>query len=161
MTEIRIGIITCSDSRATTDLEDVAGQALMGSCEKRGWLVIAYHVCPDESECIATSIIEMCDVEDADVVLTVGGTGLDPRDITPEATERVCERMVPGIAETIRSCCMLRDANFALSRGVAGVRDRTLIINLPGGETQPLEGFEAIADHLETAVGLLRGPGHD
>lgn len=157
MAELRIGIITCSDSRALAGAEDTAGRALMDACESRGWVIIAYHVCPNEAECISTSIIELADAEEADVVLTIGGTSLGPHDVTPDATASLCERFVPGIAEAIRSRCVLHDPSFVLSRGVVGVRGSTLIVNLPGGDGPALEGFAAAADHLETAVARLSG----
>ncbi|MDP2401658.1 MAG: molybdopterin-binding protein, partial [Actinomycetota bacterium] len=143
------------------DAPDTAGRALMDEIDARGWIVIAYHVCPDEIECIATSIIEIAEAEDADIIFTLGGTSVGPRDVTPDATELVCERMVPGIAEVIRSCCSVTDTSFSLSRAVAGLRGSTLVINLPGGDEPSMKGFMTIADHLEAAVSRLRGSGAD
>jgi molybdenum cofactor synthesis domain-containing protein len=129
----------------------------MDKIDARGWITIAYHVCPDETESIATSIIEIVEAEDADIIFTLGGTSVGHRDVTPDATELVCERMVPGIAEAIRACCSATDSSFSLSRAVAGLRGSTLVINLPGDDEPSMKGFVTIADHLETAVSRLRG----
>ena len=97
--------------------------------------MIDYHVCPDDAEAIACSLLELCDAEQADVIFTLGGTGLRPHEMTPDATERVSERLVPGIAEAIRDCCGGSKHEHVLSRATAGIRGQTLIINLPGGRS--------------------------
>ncbi len=158
MSDLRIAIVTCSDSCAAGTADDEAGRAIIEACEARDWLVVAYHVCSDEMECISTSLMEMSDMEDADVVMTVGGTGLGPRDVTPEATSRVIERPVPGIAEMVRDACRSDETYGALSRGIAGMRGRNLIINLPGGGTaRALASFEHVAPLFEGAVAMIRG----
>ena len=151
MEDLRIGILTCSDSRAE-GAEDERGHAVISVCEERGWTVIAYHVSPDEAESISLSLIEMCDAEEADVVFTLGGTGLGCRDITPEATETVCERLVPGIAETIRHKAEDGDPAQTLSRATAGIRGNTLIVNLPGRESSTVRSLELLGDLLGPAV---------
>lgn len=160
MAELRIGVLTSSDTRSAGQAEDTAGRALIELAEERGWLVVAYHVCPDDRECIAASLMEMSDVEEADVVFTCGGTGLGPRDVTPEATRDVSERDVPGIAEYIRAESLKVTGRAMLSRGVAAMRDHTLIINLPGSEKAAREGFSFVADQLEHSVEMVRGGGH-
>jgi molybdenum cofactor synthesis domain-containing protein len=150
VSELRIGIITCSDS-VVEGAEDQAGLALMKVCEERGWYVIGYHVCPRDAETICGSIIDLADADEADVIFTLGGTGLGPRDITPEATERSSERMVPGIAEAIRGCANTPVAEHLLSRAVAGIREQTLIINLPGEVESVLRAFGLVSDHLDAA----------
>jgi molybdenum cofactor synthesis domain-containing protein len=158
--ELRIGVLTCSDTRAKGEADDTAGRALIDLSEQRGWLVVAYHVCPDDREAIAASLMEMCEIEEADVVLTCGGTGLGPRDVTPEATLDLAERLVPGIAEAIRLESFKVTPRAILSRGVAGLRGRTLIINLPGSEKAARETFSFVADQLEHAVEMANGGGH-
>lgn len=157
MGDLRLGILTCSDSRAEGIKEDDAGRWVVDVCEERGWLVVAYHVCPDDFECITTSVIEMADVDEVDVVLTLGGTGIGPRDTTPEATERVCERMVPGLAEEIRSGIASASPQLMFSRATAGIRGNTLVVNLPGGEEPTAKAFGLIADQLEYASEMIRG----
>lgn len=160
MAELRIGILTCSDTRARGEAEDTAGRALISSVEERGWLVVAYHVCPDDREAVGASIVDMADVEDAEVILTCGGTGLGPRDVTPEATRDVADREVPGIAEVIRAESMRITPRAMLSRGTAGQRGTTLIVNLPGSEKAARESLSFIADQLEHAVEMIAGGGH-
>lgn len=160
MAELRIGVLTSSDTRSKGEAEDTAGRALMALAEERGWLVVAYHVCPDDRECIGASLMEIADVDEADIVFTCGGTGLGPRDVTPEATRDVAERPVPGIAEYIRASSMQITKRAMLSRAVAAVRGRTLIVNLPGSEKAARESFAFIADELEHAVEMMAGGGH-
>ena len=160
MDSLRIGVITSSDSRAAGEAEDTSGKALVDLAKERGWLVVDYHVCPDDVECLAASILEMADVDEADIVLTTGGTGLSPRDVTPEATLAVCDRLVPGIAEAIRAASMAVTKRAMLSRGIAAMRGRTLVINLPGSEKAVRETFAVIADQLEHARDMIAGGGH-
>lgn len=160
MAELRIGVLTCSDSRSAGEAEDTAGRALIELAEAAGWLVVAYHVCPDDRECIAASLAEMCDVEDADIVFSCGGTGLGPRDVTPEATMDIAERPVPGIAEYLRSESLKVTKRAMLSRATAAQRGQTVIINLPGSEKAARESFGFIAPQLEHAVEMVCGGGH-
>lgn len=160
MAELRIGVLTCSDSRSKGEAEDTAGRALIELVEERGWLVVSYHVCPDDRECISASLMEMCDIEEADIVLTCGGTGLGPRDVTPEATFDVAEREVPGFADLIRMESLKITPRASLSRGVSAQRGRTVIINLPGSEKAAREGFGFVADQFEHAVDMVSGGGH-
>ena len=160
MAELRIGILTCSDSRSRGEAQDTAGRALIELSEEAGWLVVAYHICPDDRECISTSLADMCDVEDADVVFSCGGTGLGPRDVTPEATGDIAERPVPGIAEYLRSQSLLVTPRAMLSRGTAAQRGTTLIINLPGSEKAARESFGFVAPQLAHAIEMVHGGGH-
>jgi molybdopterin adenylyltransferase len=161
MAGIRIAVVTASDSCHAGDRLDTAGPALAALCEERGWTVCSYHVCPDDAECLGTSLVEVCEMDTADVILTCGGTGFGPRDVTPEATAAVCERAAPGMAETIRAESYRITPRAMLSRGVAGIRGRTLIINLPGSEKAARETFGFVADQLEHAVEMIGGGGHD
>ncbi|MBW6467705.1 MAG: MogA/MoaB family molybdenum cofactor biosynthesis protein [Anaerosomatales bacterium] len=155
---VRLGIVTCSDTRS--EAEDTAGAALKTLITARGWQVVAYTICPDEESCIAEALIEMADSLDADVILTCGGTGFSPRDITPEVTERVAGRRAPGIAEHIRAQSLAVTPRAVLSRATAGIRGTTLIINLPGSEKAARESFGFVADQLEHAVDMMAGGGH-
>ena len=160
MAELRIGVLTCSDTRSKGEAEDTAGRALIELSEAAGWLVVAYHVCPDDRESISASLMEMCDVEDADIVFSCGGTGLGPRDVTPEATMAVAERPVPGIAEFLRAESLKVTKRAMLSRATAAQRGHTVIINLPGSEKAARESFGFVAPQLEHAVEMVRGGGH-
>ncbi|MDY0088014.1 MAG: MogA/MoaB family molybdenum cofactor biosynthesis protein [Coriobacteriia bacterium] len=155
---LRIAILTCSDTRSQAD--DTAAAALRELIAERGWEIAAYQICPDEESCIAEMLIDMADVHGVDVVLTCGGTGFGPRDITPEVTERVAGRKAPGIAEYIRARSLEVTRRAMLSRATAGVRGTTLIINLPGSEKAARESFAFIADQLEHAVEMMAGGGH-
>jgi len=118
--------------------------------------VTAVGVVPDDREQIAEALVQMC--EGADVVLAAGGTGLAQRDVTPEATAMVIERQVPGIAEAMRAAGLRSTPHAMLSRGIAGVRGRSLIINLPGSPRGAVESLEAVWDALPHAVAVIRGP---
>ncbi len=158
---IRIGVLTCSDTRSAGLAPDTAGRAIVELSEERGWFVSAYHVVPDDEEAIGQAIIEMCDVDEVDVLLSTGGTGLGPRDVCPDVTVRHADRLVPGIAEAIRFESFKITKRAMLSRGVAAQRGRTLIVNLPGSEKAVREAFAVIADELEHAVAMISGGGHE
>lgn len=158
MAVLRIGLLTTSDTR--TREQDTAGAALRTLCEERGWQVAVYHLVPDERERVSEMLVGMADVEECDVVFTAGGTGIGPRDVTPEATAEVSDKIVPGIAEAIRHESLAITRRAMLSRATAGVRGRTLIVNLPGSESAVRESFAVIADQLEHAVEMMAGGGH-
>lgn len=155
---IRVGVLTSSDTRS--EAEDTAGRALISLAEERGWSVVAYEVSPDDRVRLGDALIRMVEEHGADVVFTCGGTGLSPRDVTPEATRDVTDVEVPGIAEHIRSESMRVTKRAMLSRATAAVRGRTLIINLPGSEKAARESFSFVADQLEHAVDMMAGEGH-
>lgn len=151
---MRIAILTISDAGARGERADTSGDAAAAWAGDR---VVVRAIVPDDAVPIVQHLMTWCDEDRADVVLTTGGTGLAPRDVTPEATLAVIERNAPGIAERIRFIAGQSFARAALSRGVAGVRARTLIINLPGstsGVTESLAALEPILDH---AVRIVRG----
>jgi len=158
--EVKVGIITSSDSCAAGTREDLSGKALAALCDERGWAVVDYHVCADDEESLSVSMQEIADSGRANVILTTGGTGLGPRDVTPEATIAVCDRLAPGIAEHIRSESVKVTGRAILSRGVSGLRGSTLIINLPGSEKAVRESFAFVAGQLEHAVDMMAGGGH-
>jgi molybdopterin adenylyltransferase len=161
MTALSIGIVTSSDSCAAGTRADGSGPALAGLVEERGWTIAGYRLCADDGDALAAAIIELADIEGADVVLTTGGTGFGPRDVAPEVTALVCERMAPGIAEHIRAESAKVTPRAMLSRGAAGLRGRTLVINLPGSVKAARESFSFVADQLEHAVLMMAGGGHD
>ena len=156
--EIWFAIITCSDTRELE--QDTAGAALENLIEERGWHVRSHIVVPDERAEISQAIVQAADEFGVDVVLTCGGTGLSLRDVTPEATQDVCERNVPGIAEAMRSFSLSKTRRAMLSRAVCMQRGATLVINLPGSERAARENWEAICDQLEHAVSMTAGAGH-
>lgn len=154
---MRIGILTVSDRGSRGEREDTSGAAIRGLIVGIGGEVRRYQVVPDERDIIAATLRDWCDARDLDVVLTTGGTGLASRDITPEATADVADRLVPGIAEAMRAAGLRQTPMAMLSRGIAAVRGATLIVNLPGSEKGVRENLAAIVDVLSHAVELLRG----
>ncbi|MDO9108194.1 MAG: MogA/MoaB family molybdenum cofactor biosynthesis protein [Coriobacteriia bacterium] len=160
MESLRIGIVTCSDTRSTGEAEDTAGPALQEAAEALGWQVVAYRIVPDETDAISAAIVAMADEDRADVVLTTGGTGFSGRDVTPEATMLACDREAPGIAEAIRSQSMAVTRRAMLSRGVAALRGNTLVVNFPGSRKGAIESFGFISDQLEHGVDMMAGEGH-
>ena len=160
---MRAAIVTVSTSRAHGGLPDEGGDALAGFAREIGAEVAATEIVPDDQPKIEWALRHFADTEDCDLVLTTGGTGFSPNDVTPEATRAVIEREAPGIAEALRAASREHTRNWMLSRGVAGIRGRTLIVNFPGSPKSIGEAGEAIGPALPHAVSLLRdGPGrHD
>ena len=157
---IKVAVITISDSCSTNKREDVSGRTIRDLLPGEIYDVIEYNIVPDEPEDIKTELIRLADEIAVDIVLTTGGTGLGPRDVTPEATAEVCNRMVPGLSEVIRSEGLKKTRNAMLSRGAAGIRANTIIINLPGSPKGAKESLEAILDVLPHAHLMLLGRGH-
>ncbi len=155
---IKVGILTASDRCSRAEKKDESGLLLKSFIEERlGAEVIAYRVVPDDKEAIRKVIVHMADLFFCDLILTTGGTGLGPRDVTPEATKELIERETPGISEAIRQQSMKKTKFAMLSRAVAGVRGKTLIINLPGSPSAVQEAFEVLEDVLAHAVALIHG----
>lgn len=158
---IRAAVVTVSDKGHAGIREDASGPALRGLLEELGAEVAPIHVVPDEQDQIEALLVRLADGGDVDLVLTTGGTGLAPRDRTPEATRAVVERLAPGFGEAMRAASMAITPRAMLSRAVAGVRGRTLIINMPGSPKACREHFAVIAPCLEHAVETLIGGAYE
>jgi molybdopterin adenylyltransferase len=154
---VRIAILTVSDGCAAGAREDRSGAAIAAWVREQGHEVAAHVVVPDETHRIATQLIHWADAGDTAVILTTGGTGLGPRDVTPEATRAVIERDAPGLAEALRSAGLRQTPRAALSRGVAGTRGKCLIVNLPGSTKGVTDGLATLGPLVEHIAALLRG----
>jgi molybdopterin adenylyltransferase len=150
-------ILVLSDSTASGLRQDEAGAAVKGLLELRGWKVAALDVLPDDADRISERLREWTYSPECDVVFTVGGTGLGPRDVTPEATRAIIEKEIPGLAEIIRADGLKKNRRAALSRAVCGLRNGRLIINLPGSTRGASESLEAIVDLLPHAADIAQG----
>ncbi|HJC63280.1 MAG TPA: MogA/MoaB family molybdenum cofactor biosynthesis protein [Candidatus Blautia merdavium] len=153
----RAVIITASDSGYRGEREDLSGPAVREILEKEGYQVTEQILLPDDREALGRVMAQIADEDRAELILTTGGTGFSPRDCTPEATEDICERRVPGIPEAMRAYSMQFTGRAMLSRQAAGIRKGTLIVNLPGSPKAVRECLEYILPHLGHGIDILRG----
>ncbi len=154
---IQAKILVLSDSTASGQRQDQAGAGVKTLLELRGWRVDAIEVLPDDADRISERLREWTYSPECDVVFTVGGTGLSPRDVTPEATRAIIEKEIPGLAELMRADGLKRNRRAALSRAVCGMRNGRLIVNLPGSTRGASESLEAIVDLLPHAIDIAQG----
>lgn len=153
----RVGIIVASDKGFKGEREDKSGELIKEIMTNNGYIVEKIVILPDEREVLAKEMIDMCDNQNLDLILTSGGTGFSQRDWTPEATLDVIHRQVPGIPEAIRSYSLKITPKAMLSRGIAGIRNKTLIINLPGSPKSVKESLECILPALDHGLEILKG----
>jgi molybdopterin adenylyltransferase len=153
---LRFGILTISDRSARGERPDASGPDLQQAVASHGWQVSVAKIVPDDFKVIRDILTLWADRGDLDVILTSGGTGFSPRDVTPEATQSVIERAAPGLAEAMRAASLKITRHAMLSRAIAGIRGSTLIVNLPGSPKASLENLNVIVPILPHAIQLLR-----
>jgi molybdopterin adenylyltransferase len=153
----RVAIITSSDTGYRGEREDLSGPAIKEIVEREGYEVVSMDILPDDQVMLAGKMQEIADKEMAELILTTGGTGFSERDVTPEATEEVIERRVPGIPEAMRAYSMTITKRAMLSRATAGIRKKTLIINLPGSPKAVKESLEYIIGALDHGIEIMTG----
>jgi len=153
---IRFAILTISDRSWAGERDDLSGPALESLIQNTGWKVCIKDILPDDMELIKAKLIEWCDSGQLDVIVTSGGTGFSPRDITPEATLAIIERNAPGLSEAMRSASLKITPHGMLSRGISGIRGNSLIVNLPGSPKAAVENLQTILEVLPHAVQLLQ-----
>lgn len=152
---MRIGILTVSDRSARGERPDLSGPAIEELISERGWSVSRVEIIPDELPLLIDTLATWADSGELDIILTTGGTGFSPRDITPEATIKVVQREAPGIVEAMRAASLTVTPHAMMSRARAGIRGRTLIVNLPGSPRGAVENLNVVLPVFEHAVALL------
>lgn len=154
---LRVAVLTISDKGAKGLREDKSGQYMVSFFKEKGWVVSEYAIIPDELEQIKQKLVEICDGRLADLIVTTGGTGFSSRDVTPEATKSVIEKEAPGFSELLRSEGQKKTPRAILSRGVSGIRKKTLIINLAGSIKAVKDGLETVYRPLPHGIDILSG----
>ena len=157
----RVGILTLSDKGSRGEREDLSGTAIRDLLSPEVYAVDAYEVIPDERDTIVSTLVRWIDEGGLDLVLTTGGTGVSPRDVTPEATRSVIERELPGFAEAMRWASLQKTPHAVISRAVAGIRRRSLIVNLPGSPRAVRENLSVILPALPHALEKIQGDPSD
>ena len=158
---IRVAIVTVSDSVAQNERQDVSGVVVAARCTEYGWHVLSRHVMRDDEASLRSLLLTLTEAGELDLILTTGGTGIGPRDITPEATAAICTKLLPGFGEIVRQAGRAKTPRAALSRAVAGVRQSTLVINLPGSPRGAVDSLESVAELVPHAIEVLHGARHD
>jgi molybdopterin adenylyltransferase len=153
---VRVAVLTVSDRSSRGERPDLSSPALVETVTEKGWQVSAAEIVPDDQPAIEQALIRWCDSGEIDLILTTGGTGFAPRDITPEATLAVIQRAAPGLAEAMRLESLKVTPHAMLSRAIAGIRARTLIVTLPGSPTAVVENLNAVMQVIPHAVELLQ-----
>lgn len=158
---LRVAVITISDSVSSGKSEDKSGPAVIARCRELGWEIKSSLVIPDDPPSIREQLRELADSGRLDLILTTGGTGLSPRDSTPEATMAIADRLIPGFAEEMRRKGMEKTPRAILSRAVAAVRNKSLILNLPGSPKGAVDSLDALADLLPHSIAIIHGARHE
>jgi molybdenum cofactor synthesis domain-containing protein len=158
---MRVSILTVSDSVSKGKTEDRSGPAVASRCKELGWEIASATVLPDDGDAIKGFLADTADSKSADVILTTGGTGFGPRDVTPEATIAASEKLAPGLAELMRAEGRKKTKFAVMSRGVVAIRRESIVVNLPGSPKGAVESLDAIADLLPHAISVLHGARHD
>ncbi len=159
--QYKAAVITLSDKGVIGERIDTSGPSIIKELQEKGYEIVEYMILPDEKEQLKTNLIHLCEDQKCQLIITTGGTGCSPRDITPEATNEILEKQVPGIAEAIRYKSMQITPRAMLGRGVSGIRNHTLIVNLPGSEKAVKESLEVIIDTLDHAMDTINGASGD
>lgn len=157
MTSYTGGILTISDKGSRGEREDTSGPQLQAMLGEQGFSVVAYKIVPDEIAIIQETLRVWADEKKIDLILSTGGTGVSPSDLTPEATRAILDREIPGIGEAMRQASLQKTPNAILSRGIAGIRKNSLIINLPGSKKAAKENLEAVLPALQHAIYKIQG----
>jgi len=158
--QMRVSVLTISDSVSAGKSEDRSGPAVVKRCQELGWSVSSTSVFPDDRPAIEAALKRLADTKELDLILTTGGTGLGPRDVTPEATQAVAERLIPGFAEKMRIEGLKKTPRAILSRAIAAIRGATIIVNLPGSPAGAVDSLDAVADLLPHAIDIVHGARH-
>lgn len=161
MTSYTGGILTISDKGSRGEREDTSGPQLQAMLSEQGFAVVAYAIVPDEIASIRDTLRAWVDEQEIDLILSTGGTGVSPSDLTPEATRAILDREIPGIGEAMRLASLQKTPNAILSRGIAGIRKQSLIINLPGSKKAARENLEAVLPALQHAIYKIKGGSKD
>jgi molybdenum cofactor synthesis domain-containing protein len=155
------GVLTLSDKGSRGEREDTSGLALCELLVEEGYQLSAYEIIPDSLELIARKLVSWVDEKNIDLIITTGGTGVSPGDVTPEATATILDRQIPGISEAMRQVSLGKTIRAVLSRGIAGTRKKSLIINLPGSQKAAVENIEAVLGALKHGLYKIKGGSQD
>lgn len=160
MSGVRAAILVMSDKGASGERDDVSGKLIKERFEELGLAVVEYLLIPDEENRIRGELVRLCDEARVDLVMTTGGTGVSARDVTPEATREILDRLLPGVQEVLRAHGQERNRYAMLSRGVAGLRGQTVVINLPGSPVAVQEALDILFPWVLHSFPMLKGGGH-